>query len=124
MMVRFRPHHFICLHFYSGEGYSPEFVEKLASLVEEAERGDVEVVFGADDLCRVCPYLEEGVCRYEEDVARLDGKAMELLSLEEGGRKSFAGVRGEFPRILPLWKEFACSSCAWREVCERHPLYR
>jgi len=52
--VRLRGHHLICLQFFRGEGYSPEFVENLAHVITNATESGALVVAGADRVCAAC----------------------------------------------------------------------
>ncbi|AKG91858.1 hypothetical protein GAH_00810 [Geoglobus ahangari] len=120
-MSRLRGHHLICLNFFKGEGYSEDFVENLRRVVSDSE---IEVVFGADDVCERCPYLKDGVCSYsesaEEEVTELDQMAYRLLSTYPGQRTTWHEVKEKLPEIMRTWKEFACSECDWKTVCEEH----
>ena len=42
--VRLRGHHFVCLQFFRGEGYSEEFVTQLAVLLDRAANEPAEAV--------------------------------------------------------------------------------
>ena len=66
--MRLRAHHLICLHFFKGEGYTPEYVENLRFIVGRAKaRERIEVVMGADDVCKPCPFLKDGICEKGEE---------------------------------------------------------
>jgi hypothetical protein len=61
--LRIRGHHLICLQFFHGEGYSPEFVRILFNVIDRLARGEKGiVVIGADDVCAACPALAKGQC--------------------------------------------------------------
>ncbi len=65
--MKLRGHHLICLHFYRGEGYSEDYVEHLWKMVKKAEEGEIiEVIAGADDICKACPYLQGDICAHKE----------------------------------------------------------
>ncbi len=121
-MVKLRGHHLICLHFFRGEGYNEEFVSNLKRVLEEAEK-EIVVISGADDVCVVCPYLVDGICRYSEDsdehIAELDRLALKLLNLQHGSRLKWDDLKEKIGKILPEWKKYACSECDWRKVCEK-----
>ncbi|WP_456369697.1 DUF1284 domain-containing protein [Geoglobus sp.] len=120
-MSRLRGHHLICLNFFRGEGYSPEFVENLKAVLSD---GEIQVVFGADDVCVMCPYLRDGLCSYsdssEEEVTELDQMAYRLLGIYPGQRTTWQEVRDRLSDVMGVWKKFACSSCDWKAVCEKH----
>lgn len=67
----------ICLHFYRGEGYSREFVENLEDVVRRATEGEeIEVVEGADDICRACPTFQGEKCVAKP---RVDAEIREVI---------------------------------------------
>ena len=54
-MLQLRPHHSLCMQFYVGKAYSPDFgrnMEQKLLLPEDTELG---ITFGLDDLCAHCP---------------------------------------------------------------------
>ncbi|AEA46222.1 DUF1284 domain-containing protein [Archaeoglobus veneficus] len=120
-MVRFRGHHLICLHFFKGEGYNREFVENLLRALKDAERTGVEVVDGADDVCATCPHNSSGVCAYsstaDAEIRELDKLALNLLSISPGSKVSWSEIRAKIPEIMDVWRQKACTTCDWRNVC-------
>ncbi len=120
-MARLRGHHLICLNFFRGEGYSQEFVENIKKILESSS---LQVVFGADDVCLKCPYLENDVCIYSEGsgehVAELDQMAYGLLNVYPGDQTTWESVKKELPKIMKSWKGFACSECDWISVCKEN----
>ena len=116
--MRLRGHHLVCLHFFRGEGYSPEFVQGLAGLIRRAEAGEpVVVACGPDDVCSACPYLAGERCAHTEaseaEVREMDEAALGLLGLSCGQEVSWAGVRDRLPGVLPEWRGRYCVSCQW-----------
>ena len=118
-MKRLRGHHLICLRFFKGEGYSREFSENIWRILKNDR---IEVIFGADDVCIKCPHLENDVCKYsdnsEENVTELDQMAYRLLEIYPDSTVSWENIREKIPEIMKVWKEFACSDCDWKNVCE------
>jgi len=121
MMAKLRGHHLICLQFYRGEGYSDEFVENLKKVVDTAKKHGILIVEGADDVCNHCPYLVGGKCMYRENADKeircLDSLAMALLKTAPGKTITWKEVEETIPEIIEEWREKACKSCDWREVC-------
>ncbi len=119
--MRLRGHHLICLNFFRGEGYSEEFVENIKKIIEEKE---IKVIFGADDVCLKCPYLKNGICNYsensEEEVVELDQFAYKLLNIYPSSVTTWEEIKRKLPEIMGKWKEFACKSCDWLDVCEKN----
>ena len=122
--IKLRGHHLICLHFFSGEGYSSEFVVNLRGILERAEAGEeIDVYSGADDICRRCPHLKRGKCLYDKDrdaeIKEMDRRAMKLLRLKIRGRVKWSDIKEKIPEILDEWSREYCEECDWRKVCEQ-----
>jgi hypothetical protein len=119
--MEFRGHHFICLHFFRGEGYTPEFIKNLESLFSEIDEREIKVIMGADDICKPCPNLMDGLCtKGEEKIAELDLLAMNLLNIKPGDLVRWRDVRNKLAEVLPIWKKYACFDCEYKDVCKDH----
>lgn len=121
---RLRPHHFICLQFYRGEGYDQDFIDSLNTLLAYAAARPAVVVEGADDVCAACPHLaEDSRCESpdagEDEIARIDAIALALLGVSSGDQLSLpeAERRLRLGSAMQRWREQACSGCAWEDVC-------
>jgi hypothetical protein len=124
-VVRLRGHHLVCLHFFLGEGYNPEFVENLKEVLKRSETGEeIEILAGADDVCRECPYLKGGICFYdnnaEDEIGEMDGAAIKLLGLENRGKVNWAEIKKKIPTVFEKWAKRYCEECDWRWVCEKN----
>lgn len=98
-MLRLRAHHLNCIPRFGGKGYSREFCKNMQSIQERFLNGEAyTLVEGADDVCRFCPNLENGVCRDNEKVVRFD-----RLTAEFG--------TDDISKI--------CSDCAWYNLCRK-----
>ena len=126
--VRLRGHHFVCLQFFRGEGYSEEFVANLAGLLERVATEPALVVADADDVCAACPELgADGLCASttaggEDEIRRIDVLAFELLEIVPGDRITLAEARERLAADaigVGHWRAVACDGCAWESVCER-----
>ena len=113
-----RGHHLICLNFFRGEGYSDEFIKNLYAVIKK-ER--IEIVTGADDVCRKCPYLKEGKCQSsdytDEKIHLQDQKALRLLGFKPGMLVDWKTIASKLPEIIEEWKAEFCCSCGYRKVC-------
>jgi len=127
-MSRLRGHHLICLHFFNGEGYTPEFIENLRNVLEKTKSGDVEISSGADDICEQCPHLKQFMCRYTEDadegIREMDKRALELLKAQEGSKVEWHEIRKSIPELFHSWYDSYCNVCGWKWACERDASYR
>jgi hypothetical protein len=128
-MVRLRGHHLICLHFFLGEGYNPEFIDNLKEVLKRAEAGEeIEIWSGADDVCRECPYLRGEFCLYDNDaeneIREMDSKAIELLGLEKGLEVKWTDINKKVRTIFREWAERYCKECDWRRACEKNRTFK
>jgi len=125
-VARLRPHHFVCLQFYRGQGYDDVFVANLNDLLGLLVGRSALVVAGADDVCRACPGLSaQGTCTDagagEDEILRLDNLAAELLAIHPGMRLSLAQVAellADDAIATGRWRFEACGGCEWEDVCE------
>lgn len=115
--VALRAHHLVCLHFFSGEGYSPEYAANLRNVLAAAESGGVVVFEEADAVCAPCPSLKGATCELETEVHRLDLLAAGLLDVRPGDEVGWEDVRERLPDILDAWYAGACDGCSWLGVC-------
>jgi len=123
-LLRFRGHHLICLHFYKGEGYTQEFIRNLKNLVDRAKKGEeIEIVVGADEVCRSCPYLVGDRCGHkhgaDEEVKKLDQMALDYLGLTIGNKVAWRKVKEKVDSASQEWFAVFCKGCYWESVCER-----
>ncbi len=123
--MKLRGHHLVCLHFYRGKGYSPAFVKHLSAIVRRAEEGEeeIEVVPGADDVCRACPHLRGGRCGQkegaDEEIRELDRKALAFLQVAPGERVLWRQIREKVLAAPNQWFDAFCMGCDWSDLCER-----
>jgi len=123
---RLRGHHFVCLQFFRGEGYSAKFVENLTDVVARAADAPALLVEGADDVCAACPGLAlDGSCidpsAGETEVRRIDRLAWEVLGMEPGAQMSLAEARERLSAdaiAVGRWRFEACNGCGWEDLCE------
>jgi hypothetical protein len=120
--IRLRGHHLICLHFFQGKGYHPEFIENLAHLLKRARDGDtIEVYSGPDDVCKQCPYLRNRKCSFsdnaEAEIQDMDTTALELLQITTYTRLHLNHLQEKVPGIFKKWADKYCRSCSWKTVC-------
>ncbi|MBI4685996.1 MAG: DUF1284 domain-containing protein [Nitrospirae bacterium] len=124
-----RGHHLICLHFFNGKGYSEEFIKSLRETLENVNRVGFEICKGPDDICRKCPYLENGeICAYDEqsdeEITKMDGFALELLKKTTGTKIKWHDIKEVIPGIFSLWLKRYCKGCSWKGACEENAFYR
>ncbi|MFI3312886.1 MAG: DUF1284 domain-containing protein [Eubacteriales bacterium] len=117
-----RPHHGLCLHFFAGEGYSPEFVANMTEIKAHLkENPTVTLVAGADSVCKACPNrVGERDCRCDGKVLTYDQRVVELCGLRLGTTLPwddfFALVRGNI--LSQNRRETVCGDCQWSHLCQ------
>jgi len=122
-VIRLRGHHLICLHFYSGEGYSREFVENLEGVLRRARNGEViEMVDGADDICRACPTVRGDECvatpGVDAEIRTMDVEAAAHLGVKTGSHLLWEEVKNKVIKTSKDWLAAFCEGCGWREACD------
>ncbi|MEW6183752.1 MAG: DUF1284 domain-containing protein [Bacillota bacterium] len=121
-MVRLRGHHLVCLNFFRGGGYNREFRENLAEVIAKAEKGDkIEVIQGADDVCRSCPDLKDGKCAHTPDsdagIRQLDAKAAARLGVSPGDTVLWREMKARVAATPKEWFLSFCDACEWEKTC-------
>lgn len=118
-MIRLRPHHGLCLHFYEGKGYSEDFVNHLDQLVKELkENPQIVITYKTDDVCSCCPNNCEGQCASEK-VLQYDESVSSHCNLEEGLILSYNEWRNLiFNNVIGNGKiKEICKDCSWAYIC-------
>jgi hypothetical protein len=127
--IKLRGHHLICLHFFTGEGYNPEFVENLKEILVRVKSGEeIEVCSGADEVCMMCPFLKDRRCRYdkhaENEIQKMDRDATALLKIEPSTKVTWIEIQERLQDIFKRWSADYCRSCTWKTVCEKTAHYQ
>jgi len=122
--IKLRGHHLVCLNFFQGEGYDPEFVENLRKILQRAEnREEIEVYSGPDDVCAMCPYLKKRKCFYNKDadagIREMDRFALQLLKLKPEDSIKWQEITNKIPEIFGEWSLRYCKECSWKWACEK-----
>ncbi len=121
-MILMRGHHFICLHFFSGEGYSRDFVENLYAIVERTKNEKILIVEGADDICKKCPFLINGACKNEEEISEMDKNALQLLNFKVADTFLWDEIKRKLHHIFNQWYSIYCISCSYFNICSNNAL--
>lgn len=129
MSVKLRGHHLICLHFFTGEGYNPEFIKNLKEILVRTKSGEeLEVCLGIDNVCNMCPFLKDRKCSYdkhaENEIQKMDRDAMKLLRIEPAMKVTWVDVQERVKGIFKEWLAKYCKNCNWQSVCEKTALYQ
>lgn len=120
--MKIRPHHGLCTAFFQGEGYSGDFTEnmgKITALLSE-ENPQIIIAEGADEICRRCPNLSDGVCSGEK-AERYDRTVLELCGFSCGSEMSWKDLSGAVrEKIISCGKlSSVCGDCQWFYICSK-----
>jgi len=121
-IIKVRPHHGLCLHFFTGNGYDEVFVKNLQSVIDRFEENpDLLIVLHpeCDIVCAACPNNDCNICKSGLKVIEMDKNCLLLCGLVEGQIMTW----GDFKKrvavcILEADKmEQVCQRCRWRSHC-------
>lgn len=115
-----RPHHGMCLRYFSGKGYSETFTAQMAQIQKAlTPEALVELVSGTDAVCAACPNNQNGVCRTQEQVDRYDREVLNRCGLHAGQRLSYGSFSGlvEARILAPGLRPAVCGDCEWSDLC-------
>lgn len=120
--IRVRGHTLLCLQGFRGEGYSPGFVQNMASIHAELLKNPeawIEVVEEPDAICAACPHRMPAGCGLhgdasEEGMQAQDGHVLRLLSLRPGDRLQWREVLERIRRsVTGASLPSICGQCRW-----------
>ena len=118
--MKLRAHNLLCIQGFVGKGYSPEFVANMTRVVESlGADAEVTVVVEPDELCAVCPNLQESGCALhgegtERGIVQQDRDVARRLDIEPGTRLRWGDVLQRIrERIAPEALVDICGACPW-----------
>jgi hypothetical protein len=134
--LHLRPHHLLCLQTFIGHGYSEEFVQEMTSVKRQLELDPgtpIQLVDGADTLCRRCPNCAGGHCTSDKPAlfdrllaAKIEkSENISLLRTYESNHGcifSDSFMLHGIPEYLTLSHDLleeCCPGCEWKELCDR-----
>jgi len=120
--IRVRGHTLLCLQGFRGEGYSPEFVENMASIHQALTTNPdrlIEVIASPDAICRACPHRQASGCtlngeRSEAEMVEQDRAVMLRLGLNVGDHLRWSELLERVRRAVS-GKDLPsiCGTCRW-----------
>ncbi len=118
--IKLRPHHFLCLRFWAGNGYSAAYTQKVEEILPQIKNGTkVEIVFGPDTLCKACPHLKKSLCDSQQRVTKFDADVVKLCGLTDGQKTTWQEMCSLVSeKVMESGQFFSiCGDCAWAEYC-------
>lgn len=117
--MKLRGHHLICLHFFKGKRYDKKFQENLSNLLKGIDKKEITITYSADDVCKKCQHLRNGLCSYEEnakeEIKEMDRKALKLLGISQKTAR-WKEIKEKLPEIFNEWFTY-CKKCDWKDDC-------
>ncbi|MBR3629979.1 MAG: DUF1284 domain-containing protein [Oscillospiraceae bacterium] len=117
--MKLRPHHALCIGFFQGKGYSPEFTVHLAEVILRlsAENPEITLTCNCDCICEACPHRINGVCDAASKVLRYDSAVLQYCGLEEGNVLQWSELRQRAQQFAVPCLQEICGGCQWYAVC-------
>jgi len=118
--IKLRPHHFLCMRFWAGHGYSEEYTHTVEALLPRIHADEpVTVTFGPDSLCSACPHLQNGRCESQDHVLSFDQGVTDRLNLTDGMTTTWSEMSALVTEKIMNAHQFhaICGDCAWAELC-------
>ena len=118
--ITLRPHHAMCITFFEGKGYSPDFTDHMKKVIAALTPDTmIKITMGPDTICSRCPNLVEGRCRSDEKVREFDRRTLALCGFSDGQEIHCLDFFGEAEaKILKKGiRSEVCGSCEWDGLC-------
>ena len=120
--MRLRPHHFMCIQFFTGHGYDERFTSHMKDVIGDLnDDSKITVTNGCDDICNHCPNMKNNTCIHEKKVSHLDRKVLENTAVCYGKELIWKdGVSLVYEHILKrdMFHKI-CGECEWYELCRK-----
>jgi len=120
--LRLRPHHLLCVLGFQGKGYSDDFTDNMAAIVDALRRSGgadcmIEIVTTADAICAPCPHRRGVSCSKAAQIAGLDARHAAALGLKNGDRLTWGAAQARIRRhVAPDALANLCAGCQWLEL--------
>ena len=120
--MRLRPHHALCIQKFTGHGYDDRFTEHMTEICETLQKfrdTQIDIIYGCDELCAVCPHNGRGKCATLEKVDAMDAAVLEAIGAHSGGTLPWRKLAGEARKNVLETDRFEkiCGSCEWFDLC-------
>ena len=118
---KLRPHHRLCISFFSMKKYSEKYKEHIKKIIAELENASIVcVTLQSDIFCGGCSSrLQDGSCSVADKVREYDQKILELCGWKEGMLLPYSEFKQTIQdNIMSCRKcETICGDCEWSEIC-------
>ena len=120
MIIYIRPHHLVCMQHFIGKGYSPEFTDNMADIINylklHADKKIIKVVNTEDSVCINCPNNGLGKC---SKAVQHDKDYFIVLRIDTDRSYSWNDIKQLIDQYLD-YNTFVniCSNCKWFHICK------
>lgn len=121
-IISLRPHHALCIQFFEGKGYSPEFVKNMATVIEHLKQDTkIMLTVGTDRICDSCPNRKEEQCNQDAKVIRYDKAVLSVCQLNEEQEYHWQEIDSKVNTLIiqPDMLHNICGDCSWFTICRR-----
>jgi hypothetical protein len=119
---KLRPHHVLCIYFFEGKGYSPEFVENMTDVIRTLEGTSlVQLTDSVDIICVKCPNNNQHICEHDVKVKCYDEAVLSVCQLEVGQVLEWQELSELVSKLIirPHKLRTVCGDCEWSTLCQR-----
>ncbi len=120
--MNLRPHHFLCIRFFEGKGYSDDFIRNMERVISEIGDKTLTLYLSCDEVCKACPHNVLGACASADKVRQFDRAVLRLTGLREGETVSWEDMSALVSqRILSKGRlSEVCGCCQWfDDICSK-----
>lgn len=122
MKLILRGHHLLCLKGFQGYGYDESFVKNMTEINSKRKLPETKITLtsSADDVCKACPNLKNGLCGNEiqnEKIVKMDEEVLKNIDCEKtyDSQELFEKIDTIFNSKESVSK--ICFNCIWHEKC-------
>lgn len=115
------PHHGLCITYFEGKGYSPEFTAHMTAVIRAlSDSSLVRLTLGEDVICTYCPNIRNHQCIHHNKVLRFDQAVLTVCGLQEGQVLRWEDFRNVVDRLIISKGILStiCGDCRWRTICQ------
>ena len=120
---KLRPHHGLCIQFFQGKGYSPEFVQHMTEIISFLDRNNPAIMLTVetDNICSHCPHNQGTICDSAKKVQQFDTAVLQYCNLQNGSQLSWNEFQETFRTSILQRGILAkiCGNCQWSEICQK-----
>ena len=121
---KLRPHHGLCISFFSVKKYNEKYKEYIKKIIAELENASIVcVTLQSDIFCEGCSSrLQDGSCSVADKVREYDQKILELCGWKEGMLLPYSEFKQAIhDNILSCKKcEIICGDSKLSEICYKN----